>query len=116
MFIYFDDILIYNGPMNEHGEYLRQILDVVRKETLYANYKKCSFETYYLMFLIFVVTSHEIHVDKEKVKAIREWPAPNTIVSPLTEFIRRVWESSRRCIPTAEREVNNALAFIAFTS
>ena len=29
-----------------------------------------------LIFLGFVVSSHEIHVDEEKVRAIREWPIP----------------------------------------
>ena len=38
--IYFDDILIYSKDIDEHIGHLRQVLDVLRKESLYANLKK----------------------------------------------------------------------------
>jgi hypothetical protein len=38
--IYFDDILIYSKEIDEHISHLRQVLDVFRKESLYANLKK----------------------------------------------------------------------------
>ena len=41
--VYFDDILIYNKKFDEHMDHLRQVLDVLRKESLYANLKKCDF-------------------------------------------------------------------------
>jgi len=41
--IYFDDILIYSKEFDEHMDHLRQVLDVLRKESLYANLKKCDF-------------------------------------------------------------------------
>ncbi|KAF8095408.1 hypothetical protein N665_0333s0001 [Sinapis alba] len=77
--VYFDDILIYSKTMREHVEHLRQVLDVLRKENLYANFKKCSFGIDNLVFLGFVVTSQGIQVDEEKVKAIKEWPTSKTI-------------------------------------
>lgn len=49
---------------------------MLRKETLFTNYKKCSFGTDNLVFLGFVVTSQGVQVDEEKVRAIREWPTP----------------------------------------
>lgn len=52
---------------------------MLRKETLFTNYKKCSFGTDNLVFLGFVVTSQGVQVDEEKVRAIREWPTPKTI-------------------------------------
>lgn len=36
---YFDDILIYNKSLDEHVEHLKNVLDVLRKECLYANIK-----------------------------------------------------------------------------
>ena len=38
--VYFDDILIYGKEIDEHMDHLRQVLDVLRKESLYANLKK----------------------------------------------------------------------------
>jgi hypothetical protein len=38
--VYFDDILIYSKDIDEHIGHLRQVLDVLRKESLYANLKK----------------------------------------------------------------------------
>ncbi|KAF8113264.1 hypothetical protein N665_0053s0015 [Sinapis alba] len=43
--------------MKEHVEHLREVLDVLRKENMYANHKKRSFGTNNLVFLGFVVTS-----------------------------------------------------------
>jgi hypothetical protein len=41
--VYFDDILIYSKEIDEHMGHLRQVLDVLRKESLYANLKRCDF-------------------------------------------------------------------------
>ena len=51
----------------------------MRKERLFANLKKCSFCTSKLVFLGFVVSAQGIKVDKEKVKAIKEWPTPKSV-------------------------------------
>ena len=77
--VYFDDILIYSKNLDEHIELLRKVLEVLRKESLFANLKKCAFGTDNLVFLGFVVSSDEIQVDEEKIKAIKEWPSPKTV-------------------------------------
>ncbi|GKD74531.1 putative nucleotidyltransferase, ribonuclease H [Tanacetum coccineum] len=46
---------------------------------LYINLKKCNFLTDKLLFLGFIITSHGIRVDEDKVQAIREWPKPQGI-------------------------------------
>jgi len=35
--VYFDDILIYNLTIEDHKEHVRQVLETLRKEELYAN-------------------------------------------------------------------------------
>ncbi|WZY86898.1 hypothetical protein YC2023_033282 [Brassica napus] len=77
--VYFDDILVYSKSFNDHIGHLRAVLDVLRKESLFANLKKCTFGTDHLVFLGFVVSADGVKVDQEKVKAIQEWPIPKTI-------------------------------------
>ena len=76
--VYFDDILVYSRCINDHIEHLRSVLDVLRKEQLFANLKKCTFCTDNLVFLGFVVSADGVKVDDENIKAIKEWPSPTT--------------------------------------
>ena len=85
MVVYFDDILIYSKNLDDHLIYLKYVLDVLRKERLFANMKKCTFCTDRLVFLGFVVCAQGIQVDEKKVRAIQEWPSP-TSVSKVRSF------------------------------
>uniref|UniRef100_A0A2N9H063 RNA-directed DNA polymerase n=1 Tax=Fagus sylvatica TaxID=28930 RepID=A0A2N9H063_FAGSY len=77
--VYFDDILIYSNNLEEYVMHVKSVLEILRKEKLFANLKKCTFCTDKLVFLGFVVSKRGIKVDEEKVKAIQEWPTPITI-------------------------------------
>ncbi|RDX97568.1 hypothetical protein CR513_19657, partial [Mucuna pruriens] len=48
-------------------------------KTLYANLENITFCTHEVVFLGFVVGSHGVKVDEEKVKVIQEWLPPKTI-------------------------------------
>lgn len=92
--VYFDDILIYSKNLDDHATHLNSVLDVLRKEKLFANLKKCTFCTDKLVFLGFVVSAQGIQVDEEEVRAIQEWPSPTSVSNVrsfhgLASFYRR---------------------------
>ena len=77
--VYFDDILIYSKTEAAHYNHVREVLVVLQANELYINLKKYSFLTDKLLFLGYVVSVDGIHVDEDKVHAVREWPTPKTM-------------------------------------
>jgi hypothetical protein len=92
--VYFDDILIYSKNIDKHLDHIRQVLVGLRQNELFVNLKKCNFLTSRLVFFGFIISNEGVYVDKEKVKAIRDWPKPETITNVrsfhgLANFYRR---------------------------
>nr|AAQ72731.1 putative reverse transcriptase [Petunia x hybrida] len=106
--VYFDDILIYSRTIDEHVDHLRQVLEALRAEKLYANFKKCAFGVDKVVFLGFVVSAQGVEVDESKVEAIRDWPTPTTVTQVrsfhgLASFYRRfVKDFSSKAAPLTE--------------
>jgi hypothetical protein len=71
MVVYFDDILIYSKPLDEHIKHLRIVFGALREEHLFANLEKCAFCTDRVAFLGYVVTPQDIEVDEAKTEAIK---------------------------------------------
>jgi transposase InsO family protein len=76
--VYLDDIMIYSRTEEEHAEHVRLVLERLRGHQLYANPAKCDFFTDRVDFLGFVVDATGTHMDPERVKAIAEWPIPQS--------------------------------------
>ncbi|GKB67398.1 putative reverse transcriptase domain-containing protein [Tanacetum coccineum] len=51
--VFIDDILIYSRSREEHEEHLKQILELLKKEELYAKFSKCEFWLPKMQFLGF---------------------------------------------------------------
>ena len=62
--IYFDDILIYRKNLDDHVMHLNSVMDVLRKEKLFANLKKCTFCTNKLYFLVLLSVHKEYRLIK----------------------------------------------------
>ncbi|GKE19262.1 putative reverse transcriptase domain-containing protein, partial [Tanacetum coccineum] len=69
-----------NTPMSkeEHLEHLKLILELLKKEELYAKFSKCEFWLSKVQFLSHVIDSEGIHVDSAKIESIKDWASPKT--------------------------------------
>ncbi|GJT13142.1 putative reverse transcriptase domain-containing protein [Tanacetum coccineum] len=54
------------------------ILELLKKEELYAKFSKCEFWLPKLQFLGHVIDSQGIHVDPAKIESIKDWASPKT--------------------------------------
>ncbi|GJQ94904.1 putative reverse transcriptase domain-containing protein [Tanacetum coccineum] len=77
--VFIDDIPIYSKSKEEHEVHLRLVLELLRKETLYAKFFKCEFWLQEVHFLGHVVNQNGIHVDPGKIKAVKNWEAPTSL-------------------------------------
>ena len=79
--VYLDDILIYTMDFKEYDQLVRQVLQVLRQNRLYLQYKKCTFAQNTIKYLGFIVDNREIHMNPKKVKAIQVWPEPKNLTN-----------------------------------
>ncbi|GKE15449.1 putative reverse transcriptase domain-containing protein [Tanacetum coccineum] len=66
------------NTQEEHVEHLRLVLELLKKEKLYAKFSKCEFWLREVQFLGHVINGNGIHVDPSKIEAVKNWKAPRT--------------------------------------
>ncbi|GJX00652.1 putative nucleotidyltransferase, ribonuclease H [Tanacetum coccineum] len=76
--VFIDDILIYSRNEEEHANHLRIILELLRKEKLYAKFSKCDFWIHIVQFLGHLIDSQGLHVDPAKIEAVKNWTSLTT--------------------------------------
>ncbi|GJU50059.1 putative reverse transcriptase domain-containing protein [Tanacetum coccineum] len=67
MIIFIADILIYSKSKEEHEEHLKLILELLKKEELYAKFSKCEFWLLKVQFLGHMIDREGIHVDPPRL-------------------------------------------------
>nr|GEZ99469.1 reverse transcriptase domain-containing protein [Tanacetum cinerariifolium] len=98
MIVFIDDILIFSKNKQEHEEHLKLILELLKKEQLYAKFSKCEFWIPRVQFLGHVIDRQGIHVDPTKIESIKDWAYPKTATKihqflGLASYYRRFIES-----------------------
>nr|GEU40415.1 hypothetical protein [Tanacetum cinerariifolium] len=74
--VFINDILIYSMSREEHEEHLKIILELLKKEELYAKFLKCDFWLSKVQFLGHIINSEGVHVDPAKIELIKDWASP----------------------------------------
>ena len=77
--IYLDDILIYSDSIAEHKDHVREVLQQLRINGLFASPNKCVLHCDKVEFLGFILGPHGVQMDDSKVSVIQEWPTPRRL-------------------------------------
>jgi hypothetical protein len=84
--VFLDDILVFSRTLEDHVRHVNQVLEVLRKEKLYAKESKCELFKEEVEFLGHQVGRNGVRMMEDKLAAIREWPVP-TKVSDVRSFL-----------------------------
>jgi len=76
---FFYDILVYNLSWNSHLQHMEIILQILLQHKLYARLSNYSFGLQNVDYLGHSVSGSGVSMEKEKVKAVLEWPVPTII-------------------------------------
>nr|GFA54581.1 hypothetical protein [Tanacetum cinerariifolium] len=76
--VFIDDILIYSKNEQEHEEHLKLILELLKREKLYAKFSKCEFWIPKVQILSHMIDSQGIYMDPAKIEFIKDWASPKT--------------------------------------
>jgi RNase H-like domain found in reverse transcriptase/Reverse transcriptase (RNA-dependent DNA polymerase)/Integrase zinc binding domain/Chromo (CHRromatin Organisation MOdifier) domain/Retroviral aspartyl protease len=87
--VFLDDILIYSKDMAEHKQHVRQVLELLRKNKLFAKESKCELFKDRVEFLGHLVDAKGIHMMSDKIDAVTGWPTL-TSVADVRSFLGTV--------------------------
>nr|GEX53908.1 reverse transcriptase domain-containing protein [Tanacetum cinerariifolium] len=81
-----------------HVEHLGIVLELIKKEKLFAKFSKCEFWLREVQFLGHVINGNRIHVDPSKINAVKNWESPRTPIEVclflgLAEYYHRFIEN-----------------------
>ena len=77
--VYLDDTVVYSATLKEHKMDLKLVSDKLRQNQLYVKKEKCAFAQTCINFLGHVISSGQIGMDSDKIKAIKEWKIPTSV-------------------------------------
>lgn len=115
--VYLDDILIYSPSTTSHTQHVRQVLQRLADNGLYAKAKKCEFSVKSTEFLGFLISPDGISMAATKVSAVTAWPEPEKIRDiqqfvGFANFYRRFIPGYSRVISPMTRVLKKNSSFI----
>ena len=78
--VYLNNILIYIEDASQgHVKAVWWVFGEYQKYILFANLKKCCFYQEKVCFLGYVLFSQGIHIEEERINAVKAWPEPKSL-------------------------------------
>ncbi|KAF8748695.1 hypothetical protein RHS01_10654 [Rhizoctonia solani] len=77
--IYLDDILIYSKDDATHTQHVHEVLQRLLDNQLFCKASKCTFHVTSVEYLGIIVLDKGFSLDKLKIQAVQEWPAPTKV-------------------------------------
>lgn len=77
--VFFDDILIYSKSWDDHLGHVKQVLQILEDNQLYAKRSKCEFGKGEVEYLGHIISGEGVKVDPKKIEAILSWPTPKNV-------------------------------------
>lgn len=78
VYVYLDDILIYSPDLDTHKKHVTAVLQRLLQNQLYVKAEKSEFHADTISFLGFIVAPGKVQMDLAKVRAVAEWPTPDS--------------------------------------
>ncbi|GKB52727.1 putative reverse transcriptase domain-containing protein [Tanacetum coccineum] len=77
--MFIDNILIYSKSKKEHEVHLKVVLELLKKEELFAMFSKCEIRLQKVHFFGKVVNNSGFHMDPGKIEVEKNWKVPKTL-------------------------------------
>ncbi len=71
--VYLNDILVYSKTKKEHVQYVKKILQTLKKVDLRIKSEKSEFHVQSVQFLRFIVMSQSLRMNLKKIEAVTTW-------------------------------------------
>ena len=88
LWFYMDDILIFSKNAEDCEQHLDLVHELLQKQQFFPCMDKSRFFQRRLPFCVYMIHKEGVHMDPERIKVIKGWPAPTTVLE-VQQFIRR---------------------------
>lgn len=77
--VFFDDILVYSSSLEDHHTHLQIVFQCLVDNHFFLKKSKCTFAQPSISYLGHIVSANGVGPDQEKIKAMVQWPQPQTL-------------------------------------
>ena len=76
---YLDDILIFSDTYEDHVRHVREVLQRLKDNTLFAKLSKCEFNVPEVEFCGHLVNHEGVKIHPRNITAVQDWPIPKDV-------------------------------------